>query len=45
MLIELYRDGKFPFDRLIKTFPLNQINEAIAASQRGDVIKPVVVFD
>jgi aryl-alcohol dehydrogenase len=44
-LIELYRDGKFPFDRLIKTFPLNQINEAIAASQRGDVIKPVVVFD
>ena len=44
-LIELYREGKFPFDRLIKTFPFNQINEAIAASQRGYVIKPVVVFD
>ena len=44
-LIELYREGKFPFDRLVKTFPFNQINEAIAASQRGDVIKPVVVFD
>jgi aryl-alcohol dehydrogenase len=44
-LIELYREGRFPFDRLIKTFPFNQINEAIAASQRGDVIKPVVVFD
>ena len=45
MLIQLYRDGKFPFDRLIATFPFNQINEAIAASKRGDVIKPVVVFE
>lgn len=44
-LIDLYKQGKFPFDRLIKTFPLSQINEAIAASTRGDVIKPVVVFD
>ncbi|WP_371744040.1 NAD(P)-dependent alcohol dehydrogenase [Mycobacterium sp. DL592] len=44
-LIRLYRDGKFPFDRLIETFPLTAINEAIEASIRGDVIKPVVVFD
>lgn len=44
VLIQLYRDGKFPFDRLIATFPFNRINEAIAASKRGDVIKPVVVF-
>ena len=45
MLIELYRAGKFPFDRLITTFPLERINEAIDASISGDVVKPVVVFD
>lgn len=44
-LIRLYREGKFPFDRLIETFPFSAINDAIEASTRGDVIKPVVVFD
>jgi aryl-alcohol dehydrogenase len=43
-LIDLYREGKFPFDRLIKTFPFEQINEAIAASNSGEVVKPVLVF-
>ncbi|AXQ31072.1 NAD(P)-dependent alcohol dehydrogenase [Solimonas sp. K1W22B-7] len=43
-LVELYRQGKFPFDRLIKTFPFEQINEAAHASEDGSVIKPVVVF-
>ncbi len=44
-LIELYRAGKFPFDQLISTFPFERINEAIAASTSGAVVKPVVVFD
>jgi aryl-alcohol dehydrogenase len=44
-LIELYRGGKFPFDRLVKTFPFSQINEAIHASESGEVVKPVVIFD
>jgi aryl-alcohol dehydrogenase len=44
-LIDLYRDGKFPFDRLVKTFPLSEINAAIEASESGEVIKPVVVFE
>lgn len=43
-LVALYKEGKFPFDRLIKTFPFEQINEAIAASENGTAIKPVVVF-
>ncbi len=43
-LIELYREGKFPFDRLIQKFPFDQINEAIAAANSGTVIKPVLVF-
>ncbi|MGY4710544.1 NAD(P)-dependent alcohol dehydrogenase [Mycolicibacterium sp. CBM1] len=44
-LIRLYREGRFPFDRLIETFAFADINAAIEASTRGDVIKPVVVFD
>jgi aryl-alcohol dehydrogenase len=43
-LIELHREGKFPFERLVKTFPFDQINEAIAASEAGEVVKPVVLF-
>jgi aryl-alcohol dehydrogenase len=44
-MIELHREGKFPFERLIKTYKIDQINEAIEASESGAVIKPVVVFD
>jgi aryl-alcohol dehydrogenase len=43
-LIELHRAGKFPFDRLVKTFPFEQINEAIAAAESGEVVKRVLVF-
>lgn len=44
-MIRLYREGKFPFDRLIKTFPFSEINAAMEASESGEVIKPIVVFD
>ncbi|MGQ0697256.1 MAG: NAD(P)-dependent alcohol dehydrogenase [Panacagrimonas sp.] len=39
-----YQAGKFPFDKLVKKFPFEQINEAAAASLSGEVIKPVLVF-
>jgi aryl-alcohol dehydrogenase len=42
-LLELWRAGRFPFDRLIETFPLDRINEAEAASLDGRVVKPVLV--
>ena len=42
-LISLWQDGRFPFDRLIKTFPLADINAAEKASLGGDVIKPVLL--
>jgi aryl-alcohol dehydrogenase len=42
-LLDLHRNGKFPFDKLISTMPLAQINEAIEAQARGDVIKVVLV--
>jgi aryl-alcohol dehydrogenase/geraniol dehydrogenase (NAD+) len=43
-MIEWYKAGKFPFDRLIKKFRFDQINEAAHASEKGTAIKPVLVF-
>jgi aryl-alcohol dehydrogenase len=42
-LIELWRQGRFPFDKLIKTFPLEQINDAEQAATDGEVVKPALV--
>ncbi|MEY2570073.1 MAG: aryl-alcohol dehydrogenase, partial [Acidimicrobiaceae bacterium] len=42
-LISLWRDGLFPFDRLIKTYPLADITLAEKASLSGDVVKPVLL--
>lgn len=41
-LIELYRQGRFPFDRLIKHYDFADINQAIADSESGKTIKPVL---
>ena len=41
-LITLNRQGRFPYDRLIETFPLDQVNEALDASHSGAVVKPVL---
>jgi aryl-alcohol dehydrogenase len=42
-LIELWRQGAFPFDKLIKYFPLEHIQKAVAASEDGSVLKAVLV--
>lgn len=42
-LIAHYREGRFPFDRLIKTYRLDQINEAIVAQARGECVKAVLI--
>src|SRR5690606_3932691 len=39
-LIEHHLAGRFPYERLIETFPFEQINEAIEASESGRVVKP-----
>jgi len=41
-LIEFYRQGRFPFDRLIKHYEFDDINQAIADSESGKTIKPVL---
>ncbi|WP_244253752.1 zinc-binding dehydrogenase [Burkholderia multivorans] len=44
-LIELYRQGRFPFDKLIKHYRFDQINEAMKDSETGTTIKPVLKFE
>jgi aryl-alcohol dehydrogenase len=43
-LLELWRQGRFPVDRLIRTYPFEQINEAAEAAHSGEVIKPVLTM-
>lgn len=42
MLIEYWRRGQFPFDRLITEFPFEDIGEAWEQFHAGTVIKPVL---
>lgn len=45
-LIEWYRDGRLKLDELVTdTYPLDSINEAIAAVGSGSVIRNVLVMD
>jgi len=41
-LVELYTQGRFPFDKLVKFYTLDQINEAAEDSEKGVTIKPIV---
>ena len=41
-LIALHRAGKFPFDKLIKTYPFAAINQAIDDQHHGKVVKVVL---
>ncbi|MCM3884753.1 NAD(P)-dependent alcohol dehydrogenase [Frankia sp. R82] len=44
-LIRLWQAGLFPFDKIIKTFPLADINRAEAESRAGGAVKPVLLMD
>ena len=41
-MIELWQAGRFPFDRLVETYPMSRINEAEQSSLAGGTIKPVL---
>lgn len=41
-LIDLYRQGRFPFDRMITFYPFEEINQAVHDMEQGKVIKPVL---
>ena len=42
-LIDFWRRGLFPFERLVRTYPLEAINEAAADSRSGTTIKPILI--
>jgi len=41
-LIELYRQGRFPFDRMITFYPFEEIGRAVEDMEKGRVVKPVL---
>ena len=43
-LIELHRQGRFPIEKLICTYPFDRIAEAMHDSETGKAIKPVLTF-
>jgi aryl-alcohol dehydrogenase len=44
-LLDLHAQGRFPVDRLVKNYPFEEVNTAIADSLSGATIKPVLTFD
>lgn len=42
-LLELQAAGRFPFERLVSRFALDDLDAAVEAVRRGDVVKPVLV--
>ncbi len=44
-LVEYYKEGKFPFDRLVKFYEMDEINQAFEESKEGKTVKPIVKFN
>jgi len=43
-LVTLWEQGRFPFDKMIRTYKLDDINLAFSDSASGQTVKPVVVY-
>ncbi|PQE33736.1 hypothetical protein CJF32_00009973 [Rutstroemia sp. NJR-2017a WRK4] len=43
-MIKWYRDGEFPIDRLVKTYPAYDFGKAIADMNSGETVKPVLIW-
>jgi aryl-alcohol dehydrogenase len=44
-LLGLYREGRFPFNRLVRTFPAGSAEAAFASIAEGSAVKPVVLLE
>ncbi|GAA0582435.1 NAD(P)-dependent alcohol dehydrogenase [Halomonas salifodinae] len=44
-LVELYKQGRFPFDKLITFYEFDRINEAVKDGEHGKAIKAVLRLD
>ncbi|WP_323122919.1 NAD(P)-dependent alcohol dehydrogenase [Burkholderia alba] len=43
-MLDWFRQGQMPLRRLVRTYPFDAINEAVADMEAGRVVKPVLVF-
>ncbi|MBD8493331.1 NAD(P)-dependent alcohol dehydrogenase [Pseudomonas syringae] len=43
-LVELHLQGRFAFDKLVKFYPFEQINQAAEDSEKGITLKPVLMI-
>lgn len=43
-LVQFYKEGRFPFDKLIKFYDFDNLEDAFEDSKTGKTIKPVVVM-
>lgn len=43
-LLALYRQGRFPFDRLVKTYGFDELDRAVADARAGGTIKAVLTL-
>lgn len=43
-LVELYLQGRFPMDRLVKYYPFAKINQAAQDSEKGLTLKPILLM-
>lgn len=41
-LIELYQQGRFAFDKLVRYYELGEIEQALEDSKSGEVVKPIL---
>ena len=44
-LIDLWQQGRFPFEKLITSYPLSQVQQAEADATSGAAVKPVLIPD
>ncbi|WP_063005818.1 NAD(P)-dependent alcohol dehydrogenase [Nocardia salmonicida] len=44
-LVELYRSGRLPVDRLVQFYPPAELDRAVADARSGITIKPVIRFE
>jgi len=43
-MIQLWKQGRFPFDRMITYFAFDKVIEAFEANRNGSAVKPVLVM-
>lgn len=43
-LADLHLAGRFPFDRLVRTYPFDDIDTAVKDSESGQTVKPVLLY-